>query len=568
MSNDGLDYDPNTEGLDDEIVKLFDFDVDVPGCDLEMSLRNDTFLPVDSVPLAYDGSSSSSSPSTSIPKLEDEVPRQLTKEELAAQARKRRIEIVKKRRMERAQRESVSPQPSSSLPAQTPGAVELSPTKGQAKDNYAQPQFQPVHPSEKPQLSYCVAPVTTTPALIEIDQSLIAKPVPVIIPTEEEVKKQLAGLSKDEARKKRRMIRNRISAQLHRQRKAAAVEQLQFQLDDLAKKLNQSETNNALLTQALKCVLGAAPSADPAQTLSKNFPGLVDSLNGGDSSTVPDAINICSGSNSDNDSFNGSSSVSNTPPDSPVHQEQIEVRRTSGRKRRKTARVGSAMAMGMMAMLGLIAVTTQRSGFFSPFFGTADMQSSSSALVVVNKDESKQLTMASRRLQSINELEETDRVDAVGRPLWDVSGDSYSLFDLKAEESDVFVSQDHTTRKLRGGHAPEFSGTAAPFQPSWLFAPEAKASFSSDLLNLNVGRSTVLSNSKALVHAPPTARRSKLNIPSGSGEDPKLLILVPTKSLFDDALEEDYIEMEDTWMELSCKVLGAKIVSGVSFMNM
>ena len=69
-------------------------------------------------------------------------------------------------------------------------------------------------------------------------------------------------------------------------------------------------------------------------------------------------------------------------------------------------------------------------------------------------------------------------------------------------------------------------------------------------------------------HATPQHPHEKIKLNFLDENDPKLLILLPTKSLVREEAEdyEDYIEMEDSWMELSCKVLGAKLVDGVDFM--
>ena len=285
---------------------------------------------------------------------------------------------------------------------------------------------------------------------------------------------QLIVLTPSEAKKQRRLIRNRMSAQLHRQRKAEAEFALQTTLKDLERKVDASHENERILIEAIRTII-TTPGKTPSHVLTTEFPGLLDSImssgnNGsnGNGNEVPtaeqwngnevsSAINISSCSSSDTESSFEESSGST----SPAHYSAICVDKqdggsssnTGGNKKRKTT-AGTALTMGVMAMLGVVAVVTNN----NINVGNGSSNPSHAVVLVDNNDKMVATAAAAthRRLMNaepvvnLASLNSGDAVDATvaAQPLWRIAGGSYQIFDLSSQVSER--SDNTKTRNASG----------------------------------------------------------------------------------------------------------------------
>ncbi|GMI52245.1 hypothetical protein ScalyP_jg6559 [Parmales sp. scaly parma] len=431
--------------------------------------------------------------------------------------------------------------------------------------------------------------------------------------------------------KQRRLIRNRLSAQLHRERKAAALNDAQAMVASLTRDLNMERANGALFKSAIRELLkeDGENSCRNRGLLERKFAGLVESLGLGSQGGLEFGLGpgldldldleldlglpsmVSSVSGSEGSSNCGSNYGSNCGSDNDeVEVVEVEVnankkaKATATKKGMKRARSGgervgkgtaSAMAMGfgLLAFIGVMSTTTTPT--LAPTTTTTTVNSIGRDLATIG--EKGVVLFGNFNNDNVDELDESDQqpqlqnahpteiIEANSNPLWVVTGSSWELFDIRNQTSDVIFAPPRSS--LRGSSS---SSSRVPlpelksdFAPSYLFAPQARATFSKDLLGLSVGRkesssssssasasaTVVSSESRALVAASATsAGTTGDNIPkmNGSDEDPLLYILVPTKSIWEgqeQGQEHEETVFEDSWMELSCKVLGARIVSQV-----
>jgi len=432
--------------------------------------------------------------------------------------------------------------------------------------------------------------------------------------------------------KQRRLIRNRLSAQLHRERKAAALNDAQAMVASLTRDLNMERANGALFKSAIRELLkeDGENSCRNRGLLERKFAGLVESLGLGSQGGLEFGLGpgldldleldlglpsmVSSVSGSEGSSNCGSNYGSNCGSDNDeVEVVEVEVnankkaKATATKKGTKRARSGgervgkgtaSAMAMGfgLLAFIGVMSTTTTPT--LAPTTTTTTVNSIGRDLATIG--EKGVVLFGNFNNDNVDELDESDQqpqlqnahpteiIEANSNPLWVVTGSSWELFDIRNQTSDVIFAPPRSS--LRGSSSSSSSRVPLPelksdFAPSYLFAPQARATFSKDLLGLSVGRkesssssssasasasaTVVSSESRALVAASATsAGTTGDNIPkmNGSDEDPLLYILVPTKSIWEgqeQGQEHEETVFEDSWMELSCKVLGARIVSQV-----
>lgn len=377
--------------------------------------------------------------------------------------------------------------------------------------------------------------------------SPLAGPVPSVVQTgAKKVKKQPAisaadaKLTTSEEKKQRRIIRNRQAAQLHRDRKARA-------LLDLQTSLAQKESENAILRATLFKVKSLV-SPDDWEMLSREM----SSASSSSSTSISTDSMSCS---SDEEK-----------PSSPT----LSATHTQPNKKRKATSsnnysAGGIVKLGMMAGLGLCAMIgvmnsgsnmNMGAGLTAPGVGV-------------------DLNLARGELPGLTSPGEAGRRKLVE----DVEEVETSDFALTTTTTTTTTEQTHSYAISPIENIPSLWGTPPWYYSSShsLYAMEGGNSTATGGNNLRGGatsRALVPAQSKSLtnyIYAPTARARIQSLLPAvvdpkrvnvGALEEQLLTILLPSSSVND----YDYGEAEDgRWLEMQCKVIEVKEIWDVDF---
>jgi len=440
---------------------------------------------------------------------------------------------------------------------------------------------------------------------------------PVYTATQQHV--ELPSGSDAESKRQRRLIRNRLSAALHRERKREVIDTLQRQVNDrdaeiqqLSTKLTTLSSQNAQLAkemELLKSHFGASMIADvlAGRNTTPITPGIVSSS---DNSTTSSTVH----SDSDSVSSDAESNNSQAPPAS---------------KKRKTRTPTGMLVMTTLAMCSMLALVSPLGGA-----GTSSSIAVSSPKVSVASSSSSSSGGSRRRLMtndvvdytSSSSSEESNNADQdyllspieVHPHLWNMDSEgpwttkrAHSLFDLTASsnmnskalmtppatpnqqfvgDSFMFCPDAYSNlspgflnlSNLNANHIQEWhtsgtndaGGAAADFRintlnsfmsPSNVHVPSPSPSSSSlfrshrmfQPTNTNMPTSTTTTTESVL--SAPTANEAA-NTPAA----PFMKMLVPASAFRGSGVSGDDKAIEP-WIEIGCEVKTARVVDGVDF---
>jgi len=394
------------------------------------------------------------------------------------------------------------------------------------------------------------------------------------------------GSTKEE-KKQRRKIRNRMAAQLHRERKIMAME-------NLKREVSEKNDECVKLRQALDA-LKPMVAESVFQSVMK-----ASGLHGGDMEASPGAERLSE--NSDDDSSSSSRGVTSEESSLSPSPVPLTVPLTPTKRVKRTAdgipKVAKVAMLGVMGFCAMIGVMQgSPSTFFDPTAGS--VSHSAHQLQVLQQQHLEHRRLLAEET-SIDESLDYRISPMENYPvLWQVEDGkpwsyerSYSLFTSPKFFEEPELSRGPAARgntNLRGApstalvqkHPNQVSRSS-----SFIYAPTARAHLDSSLFVASPAamRRAQGDEKKAMVLANTDAGgRNRQHFTQQSYVtplNPNLVILMPTKSIMqhsgssafmndpldEEDIEDDATEGEDTsWTELTCRVTKIKQVFDVDF---
>jgi len=435
---------------------------------------------------------------------------------------------------------------------------------------------------------------------------------PVYTATQQHV--ELPSGSDAESKRQRRLIRNRLSAALHRERKREVIDTLQRQVNDrdaeiqqLSSKLTALSSQNAQLAKEmalLKSHFGASMIADvlAGRNTTPVTPGIVSSS---DNSTTSSSVH------SDSDCESSTAAEGDTAKNNNASSQ-------ASNKKRKTRTPTGMLVMTTLAMCSMLALVSPPGGA-----GTSSIAVSSPKVSVASSSSSSSSGGSRRRLMdaSSNVNAAADhQADYLLSPievhphLWNMDSEgpwttkrAHSLFDLTTTNmnSKALMTPPNNPSFVGGG-----DGTVVG-DSSFMFCPDAYSNLSPGFLNLSnlntnhiqewhrtSGNDNVVDgassdvrimSSPSNVHVPSpspsssssnslfrshrmsnmpttgTTERSVLSAPTANeAAAPFMKMLVPASAFRGSGVSGDDKAIEP-WIEIGCEVKTARVVDGVDF---
>jgi len=380
---------------------------------------------------------------------------------------------------------------------------------------------------------------------VSVDSPL-AGPVPTMVQTGVKKAKKPVGsaadakLTSSEEKKQRRIIRNRQAAQLHRDRKARA-------LLDLQTSLVQKESENAILRSCLSKVKSLVSEED-WEMLSREMSSASASSSSSSSST---SVNT--------DSLSCLSDEERASPTSSSQPLNKKRKTTSG-----GYSAGGIVKLGMMAGLGLCAMigVLNSGGGMNPSGVNLDLAKvpGLSSLPEPHPELHINTNVNVQRRKLVGE-DEVGSALTTTTTMVEPSSSSYAISPIENTPSlwgtpPWYYSSSHSLYALPGSNSTT-TATASNLRG----APTSKA--------LVPARSKVLTN---YIYAPTARARIQSLFPAvidpkrvnaANLEEQLLTILLPSSSLND----YNYGIEEEGWLEMQCKVIEVKEIWDVDFMS-